>query len=257
MKNKISTIKGFIAGALFMALLLPAITFANQASETISITFRNIRIFMDGEEFIPKDELGNTIEPFIWGGTTYLPVRALALVFGKDVCWDEEHSYIHLNTPKRTFQITTWLHEMEFESIEPADFAQNTWTRTYWPDGLQDISGHTFRGGILSGDVNGVGDRAVGDSHTITYNLDGRFTRFIGNIAVGDHSVFSEANYFIRFYSEDKMLFESEEINGLSPFHEFILDVSDVQKLTIERVVVGFDEWPNAEIGIVDAGFEE
>jgi hypothetical protein len=95
--------KGFILGVLFMALLIPTVgVLANTVTQSIDVQFRNIRIFMDGDELIPRDGAGNQVQPFMFAGTTYLPVRAIADAFGKNVSWDSANGFIHLNTPERT-----------------------------------------------------------------------------------------------------------------------------------------------------------
>lgn len=39
----------------------------------------SIKILVDGEEFRPKDANGNDVMTFSYNGTTYAPLRALAL----------------------------------------------------------------------------------------------------------------------------------------------------------------------------------
>ena len=55
---------GFTAGAL-----------AASGTRTIEVTYRDIKLVVDGAEVTLKDGAGNSIEPFIYNGTTYLPVR--------------------------------------------------------------------------------------------------------------------------------------------------------------------------------------
>ena len=89
-------LQGIVAGMLIGALLLGGATFAKQVSEKVDIFYNNIKIFIDGTELIPKDANGNAVEPFIMNGTTYLPVRAVANAFGKDVDWDGETQTVYL-----------------------------------------------------------------------------------------------------------------------------------------------------------------
>lgn len=58
--------------------------------------YENIKILIDGEEYTPKDANGNVIEPFIYNGTTYLPVRGIANAFDVDVDWDGATASIYL-----------------------------------------------------------------------------------------------------------------------------------------------------------------
>jgi len=89
-------IKGFVLGMLVMFVLSGATVYAAVRTETITVTFRNIRIVIDDVPIVPRDVNGNIVEPFIWGGTTYLPARAIADALNHDVFWDESNSVIHL-----------------------------------------------------------------------------------------------------------------------------------------------------------------
>jgi hypothetical protein len=55
---------------------------------TFAVAYDDIKIYVGGKEIVPKDAAGNAAEPFIVGGTTYLPVRAVAEAFGLSVSWD-------------------------------------------------------------------------------------------------------------------------------------------------------------------------
>lgn len=50
----------------------------------------DVNITINGEEFIPKNALGEVVEPFILNGSTYLPVRAMGEAVGKTVSFDPE-----------------------------------------------------------------------------------------------------------------------------------------------------------------------
>jgi len=89
-------IKGFIAGMLVMVLLSSITVLAAVRTETISVTFHDIRIVLDGNVVTPKDAQGHVVEPFIWEGTTYLPLRAVADALGLNVTWDGNTYTIYL-----------------------------------------------------------------------------------------------------------------------------------------------------------------
>lgn len=63
-------------------------TYTESVSKSIAVTFKDIIVTIDGEEITLKDANGNVIEPFIYNGTTYLPIRALAETLGLDVSYD-------------------------------------------------------------------------------------------------------------------------------------------------------------------------
>ena len=93
--------KGFILGVLCtivaMALIVPAA--AESSIRNITVQAGGIDIYIDGNLRIPTDANGNVVEPFLHGGTTYLPVRALTgMLTDKAVHWDAETSSIYIGT---------------------------------------------------------------------------------------------------------------------------------------------------------------
>lgn len=94
--------KKLIACTLALMLCGGAV-FAKQAQETISVAYENIKLLIDGKEITPKDAGGQTVEPFIYDGTTYLPVRAIGEALGKTVGWDADtHTVSIQGTPQPT-----------------------------------------------------------------------------------------------------------------------------------------------------------
>ena len=77
-----------VAFLLVLVLVLGISVFATNGSKTAELFYRDIKISLNGKEITPKDANGNTVEPFIIDGTTYLPVRGVAGALGLDVEWD-------------------------------------------------------------------------------------------------------------------------------------------------------------------------
>ncbi len=69
---------------------------ANTVYRTITVQYDNIKLVVDGMEVTPKDANGTRVEPFIYNGTTYLPVRAVGDAIGKQVTWDGESKTVYL-----------------------------------------------------------------------------------------------------------------------------------------------------------------
>ena len=85
------------------AVLLVAFTLAGIAAiatdglRTLeNVKVGGIRIVIDNKEFTCTDANGAVVEPMIYNGTTYIPVRAVSTAFGKAVYWDGEESTIYL-----------------------------------------------------------------------------------------------------------------------------------------------------------------
>jgi len=75
--------------------VVPALASVTQQAE---LTYRGIKITLNGEEIIPTDVHGNVIEPFIIDGTTYLPVRGIANALGLGVGWDDATNTVVLTS---------------------------------------------------------------------------------------------------------------------------------------------------------------
>lgn len=59
----------------------------------------DVNIYLARAAFIALDVNGNVVTPILKDGTTYLPVRAIGLAFGKTVNWDNETKTVILTTP--------------------------------------------------------------------------------------------------------------------------------------------------------------
>lgn len=74
--------------ALALMLVFSTVVFAARRVN-ITVTYDNIKVFVDGNQVqFGKDTKGKQIEPFIYNGTTYLPLRAVGEALGKEVQWD-------------------------------------------------------------------------------------------------------------------------------------------------------------------------
>ena len=81
---------------MFAGLAMPAA--AVLKTEYVFVNYRAIKLFVNGEEIVPCDGAGTTVEPFIMSstGTTYLPLRAVAQALGLNVHWDGDANTVSL-----------------------------------------------------------------------------------------------------------------------------------------------------------------
>src|SRR6476620_8168613 len=76
---------------VFAMALLATGAFAGANSELIQAYINHdIKLTVNGAKFTPKDSDGNTLEPIIYNGSTYLPVRALTNAIGGSAVWDDK-----------------------------------------------------------------------------------------------------------------------------------------------------------------------
>ncbi len=93
---KFQRAKDIALGAIVATLVMgtaPA-AFAKVANMNIPVQYNNIKVVVDGKE------LSTSKEPFIYDGTTYLPLRAVAESVGMDVRWDAATKTANLTSEK-------------------------------------------------------------------------------------------------------------------------------------------------------------
>lgn len=95
---------------------------AEDGTREISAAFRDIKIIVDGKQ------LSTPAEPFIYNGTTYLPVRAVGEAVGKEVAWDNDTKTVTLTTPPPTIEADRdIIGNLDFElSVTPSGKKERT-----------------------------------------------------------------------------------------------------------------------------------
>jgi len=99
------TIAKRILGVLLVAAIIVGISgsvSASVAKKNSVLSYNDIKIKVNGTELIPTDANGKTVEPFIIGGTTYLPVRAVANATGMNVQWNASTYTVNLDSKPNT-----------------------------------------------------------------------------------------------------------------------------------------------------------
>ncbi|WP_438445683.1 peptidylprolyl isomerase [Gorillibacterium sp. sgz5001074] len=91
MKDKL---KGLVIGALLGSAITGTAAYASANTQQIEVLFRPLKILFDGVEKQP--EKGT---PFIYDGSTYVPLRFVSESLGKEVGWDEETGTITIDEP--------------------------------------------------------------------------------------------------------------------------------------------------------------
>ena len=64
--------------------------------KTIQVLYNDISLVVDGVPVTPKDANGVEVEPFVYNGTTYLPVRAVGEAINKQVTWDGNTQTVYI-----------------------------------------------------------------------------------------------------------------------------------------------------------------
>ena len=81
-------LQGLLIGVVIGVLFSGAIVYGSTGVKWIDANYSNIKLVINGIQTVPKDVTGKVVEPFIYDGTTYLPVRAVSEALGYNVSWD-------------------------------------------------------------------------------------------------------------------------------------------------------------------------
>ncbi len=106
--------QGLIAGVLIGATIAGGAVFATNTTTLYDVIVNGIKIVLDGKEFICTDANGTVVQPMIYNGTTYIPVRAVSSAFGKAVFWDEEEQTVYLGNMDGKLEYPT----LKLEDVE-------------------------------------------------------------------------------------------------------------------------------------------
>lgn len=82
-------LKGFIIGVVLTAMLMSTIVFADGVQKTIDVVLNKVNVKVNG-----KAVSGNNI---LYDGTTYVPLREIAEILGKEVGWNGDTNTASIN----------------------------------------------------------------------------------------------------------------------------------------------------------------
>jgi len=112
-------LKGFVMGFL-VCIMITSTVFAGGVTKTIEVVFDKVNIEVNSQ----KMESSN----FLYEGTTYVPIRAVAEVLGKEVGWDHN---------SKTASINDIIEKVSIEEIDIVAEKIKAKAAKDWPDNFQ------------------------------------------------------------------------------------------------------------------------
>lgn len=190
-------LKGYVLGFLSAALIVSSIGYAANTTTLYNVLLEGVKIVVDGQKINPTDANGNTVEPIIYNGTTYLPVRAVANAIGKAVYWDGPN-------------YTVYLGSMDGKLEYPTTPLEN----------MQSISNKISTGqGNLTDNYGNRYDSFADDSSNgkckLEYLLNMKYSRFKGTLYVPQGETRNGKGY-IRIIADGNIIYTSPEMEKTS-----------------------------------------
>lgn len=222
--------KDFIAGMIFTLILVSCINVvaSGVVREKIEVLYNDIKLVVDGKPVaFGKDAAGKQIEPFIYNGTTYLPVRAVGEALGKRVDWDGESKTVYIGEKPGEITYMT-------EVIKPYYSSGTEFYRLNNPYKLS-FGGKEFKTGYE------LGSRHFGGS--LIFNLDAQFNEIEGTVGHRGNGL-----RYLNIYLDGE-LYESYKLDNDSMPEKITIPVKGVMQLKIESPSPGWSNDGRACLG--------
>lgn len=204
--NLKSMVMGAVVGAAVMAAM-PVMGY--DGTRTIQAVFKNIKICVDGVQMTPRDTAGKEVEPFIYNGTTYLPVRAVGEAVGKEVSYDGSTNTVYLGKSGVKSYLGQQIEAYQKEGWDTGE-------------GSYKMGGKTYTNCL----------RIVYEGGCAYYNLNGLYTSISGVYGMED-GVSEESESVISFYGDGRLI-DSITVRGGQLPKNFAVNISGVAQLKIE-----------------------
>lgn len=180
---------GAVTAGLVMYTAVPAL--AASTLQTLQVVYGGIDVFVDGKLQVATDVNGNVVEPILYDGTTYLPLRAtVGMLTDMDVTWDGDTQSIYIGTVPDTQGVTASMAE-----THPTDYKGNK--AFYYADYNAYASNHT----IVSETITTFNEYING---SYTFDMGSQYQYIEGYFVIPYTALGSSNKSTLTFYSVDQ-----------------------------------------------------
>jgi hypothetical protein len=235
--------QGMTAGFIMAVLIFSTVgVLAATSVKSIEVTFNNYKTYLNEQEFITKDTLGNELEPFAYNGTIYVPLDAILHALGENARWDKDTGGLYFgkkavesNAVYMNDVVTSYQNTARVNLNDKRENNANSRYHTYSSSANNGTGNGYFSMGSKKY-VDGVYFRSYNPNFMIStslYNLEGKYKTIWAEAGHVDDSPTGKATIY--FYGDGKILQEIELSSGLLPI-QISIDVTGVRLLKIEVV---------------------
>ncbi|MGE5631215.1 MAG: NPCBM/NEW2 domain-containing protein [Caulobacteraceae bacterium] len=231
MKVSKEMLKGILVGVIITSFVFCTI-FAAPVTKSIQVVFSGVKIALDGKILDLKDASGKKVEPFQYNGTTYLPIRAVANAFGKDVSFDEKENTIYLGEVVKPNGLIVGIGDM-------TPFTKSKMMLGIaWEQGKRLKMNNTEYDSKDALICSGIG---ANGSSSVVYALEGNYTSISGVFGVDDSSPdpvngrITDIGASLQLIGDGNVLYETSiATKGGSPIKVNDINLIGVKQLTIK-----------------------
>lgn len=224
-------LQGLITGVLIGATITGGAAFAANTITLYDVLMNGIKIVVDGQQLNPTDANGNKVEPIIYNGTTYLPVRAVANAIGKAVYWDGPNFTVYLGKMDGKLEYPT----IKIEDM--VNIGEGVSQRNY----LTDNYGNRYERAIDSG----------GYGYTAEYLLNMKYSRFKGTLYVPEGESDNNESY-LTIEADGRTIYSSPAMTKNSAPVNIDIDVTGYNHI---KISFNKKDWNDLWLCLGNAGF--
>jgi len=229
MKKKL---QGFVIGILVGAAIFGSVAVAANTTTLYNVLAQGVKIVVDGKELHPTDAGGNRVEPIIYKGTTYLPVRAVSNAVGKAVYWDGPNYTVYLGNMNGKLQYPTTRIE-DMVSVDQSVAKTNKLTDNY---------GNRYSSAIYNNDYH----------YHMEYLLNMKYSRFKGTLYIPEGQTAGNTVY-LQIIADGQIIYTSPDMDRTSYPVNVDVNVTGYNDVKIQFSGYSYSGRPALCLG--DAGF--
>lgn len=232
----------FLAGALCLGVCT-ATAVGGGERKSIDVLVGGISIYVDGVLQETKNVKGDPVQPIIWEGTTYLPVRAVTgMLTDKEVNWDQATMSVYIGKQPAAPSVRLDKLKMYKENSEYAFMVTDSQAAFRKAD--KTVEAYNRLG------MNYYNDHYSEDYYTgyATYILDSQYSKLTGKLDVEYTEIGAKKGIGLAFYSVDSYgeenLIQKYFVKAGDPPVNVEVPLAGVATLKIKRIGAWDEEWP-------------
>lgn len=226
------TVKGFLLGVICTLLLVNGLVFAAGTMTLKDVKVGGITIVVDGQKVNPTDAKGNAVNPLVYNGTTYLPVRAVADALKKAVYWDGPNQTVYVGNADAKLEYPTVYLE-DLKSIE------STVTKS---SNIIDNYGNIYESAIL------------GDGKEYRFLTDMKYTALKGVLYISESET-ADTSICMKVIADGKKIYTSPVIDKASRPVDVNVNITGYNDIQIKFEKVNDRTWRTFGLYFGNAGF--
>lgn len=230
-------LKGYILSFILGALLFGGIS-VYASTSSIDVNYLIKDIIINGVSKMPNER------PFVYKGTTYVPLRYISESLGYSVKWEGESKTIYIGEiakEKRAYPGST---------IEPIN------TQTGITGGIESV----YLGSIIRDNLSNEYNSYIRFSGYIDksiyteFPVNGLYNKFTANFAITDKYKNTKASIIFRVYADDELIYSKSYKAGDMP-EDINVDIKNAIKVKFEVLQDSMSESDFYEVALIKPVF--